>query len=184
VRLDKPLTSVFGIGIVVYIGWVFVADSPRLRIERAARPVVWAGGVLESIADLTDPTQSGPIRAWTADAYYSFQYMLWRRFYEDEFLAWQRTQKPLQASSTAVPGSVPDSHALPGDPGSASPLPDSASPLALAPPVLAPQHKSMDLTPPIPVQPKPSDASAKDSKPVEPPVNESLHDKVARWLHI
>ncbi len=163
VRVDKPVTSLFGIGMVAYLIWVVVADSPRARIERAARPVMWIGGTIESIADLTDPSESGPIHAHSLSLYYDVQYMLWRRFYEDQYLQWQRTQRPLGAPATSVPGAVANA--------------------PVGPPV--PVHESMNLTAVAspPQQPGSVSATAKAS-PEKNVAPESFHHKVGRWIGV
>jgi hypothetical protein len=71
---------------VFLVGWIFLADNGRGRIERSCVPIQWAGTVVESIVDLTIPKYSSIVDEGVDSTEYSCQYVIWRIFYEKEYL--------------------------------------------------------------------------------------------------
>ena len=110
--LEKPFTTLFGLALMMFVGWVMISDTPAQRMDRACRPVVWSGNVTVSIASLAEPSaheankefqsQAGkppppppdrskkPLGQRVQGAFdgfnYGCQYALWRLFYEQEYL--------------------------------------------------------------------------------------------------
>ena len=110
--LEKPITTLFGLALLMFIGWAMISDTPTQRMERACRPVSWMGNLTVSMASLTEPSakqashelqgQPGkvpspsldkPIKPLSAqvqqtfdDFGYGCQYALWRLFYEKEYI--------------------------------------------------------------------------------------------------
>jgi len=95
----------FGVLMVIFIGWVFIASDPAERMDRACRPVEWSGNMAVSLVALTYP--SGQHRTQTAfdNLDYGCQYSLWRLFYESDYLA-----APDQGGgSSTPPAELPES---------------------------------------------------------------------------
>lgn len=110
--LEKPITTLFGLALLMFIGWAMVSDTPTMRMERACRPVNWMGNLTVSMAALTEPStrqasqeiqgQPGkpipqptdkpakPLSAQVQETFndfsYGCQYALWRLFYEKEYI--------------------------------------------------------------------------------------------------
>lgn len=82
--------------LVVFLGWVFIADGGMARIERICKPVQWVGTVAESATDLTIPQYSRKVDGWVDSLEFSCQYTVWRLFYEKE---WQESQEQKQEES-------------------------------------------------------------------------------------
>ena len=113
--LEKPFTTLFGLALLMFLGWSLISDTPTQRMERACRPVNWMGNITVSLASLSEPSardankefqsRSGnppppppekgtkPLSASVQDTFdgfnYGCQYALWRLFYEKEYLAEQ-----------------------------------------------------------------------------------------------
>jgi len=74
---------------------IFAPTSPRERLERACRPVTWAGKVATSVSMLSNVSEanSAATQRWFESLNYSCQYTLWRQFYEE---AWRKEQVRLR----------------------------------------------------------------------------------------
>ncbi len=110
--LEKPFTTLFGLALLMFVGWVMISDTPSQRMDRACRPVVWAGNVTVSFASLAEPSAHEANKEFQAQAgkppppppdtskkplgrrvqgmfdgfNYGCQYALWRLFYESEYI--------------------------------------------------------------------------------------------------
>lgn len=96
-----PFGYLFGIAVVVYIGWIVFATSPMDRIERGCQPICWAGNLSVSVAGIMNPAWE----AGTQHAFYRSDYVCtwatWRLIYGN---AWQREHKgkPLPAEGSGL----------------------------------------------------------------------------------
>jgi len=113
--LEKPFTTLFGLALLMFLGWSLISDTPSQRMERACRPVTWMGNITVSLASLSEPSAreankefqsrsgnpppappdkakkplSGSVQETFDGFNYGCQYALWRLFYEREYLAEQ-----------------------------------------------------------------------------------------------
>lgn len=84
--LIKPLSSLFGVLVLIYIGWIFLAGMPSERIDRGCRPVGWVGNIVTSIFAMGAPTLSkGSYRTFN-NIEYGCQYAVWRLIYEKDWV--------------------------------------------------------------------------------------------------
>lgn len=94
--------GLFSVLFMVFVGWIFIADSGETRLTRACKPIDWAGVVFESVTDLTLPQYSPNVDRWMDSAEFSCQYTIWRLFYEDKWLEATDQQKK-EAEETVKP---------------------------------------------------------------------------------
>jgi len=88
------LTKEFwGILFIVFVGWMLVASSPDLRIERGCRPVGWTGNVVVSLSSLVVPDHQVRVKGWFDKLEYGCRYSAWRLIYQEDFNKWQAAQK-------------------------------------------------------------------------------------------
>lgn len=73
--------------VVSFIAYIFIADSPKGRIDRVCKPVEWTETVFVSITALVYPKGQGTVSSWFKQGDYSCQYIFWRQFYEDDYKA-------------------------------------------------------------------------------------------------
>jgi hypothetical protein len=66
--------------------WVLLAGAQEERINRSCQPILWFGNVLESVALLTVDSWSDAVKEQTLDLDYGCRYVVWRVFYEEEYL--------------------------------------------------------------------------------------------------
>ena len=94
----KLAEGAFGfILLVIFIGWIFVAESPHTRLERACAPVNWTGRASLSIVALVHPEWEKSTNRFFQKTDYDCQYILWSQFYES---TWHKLHKA-PASKTA-----------------------------------------------------------------------------------
>lgn len=70
---------------LVYVGWMFIAPDPMVRIERACKPVEWTGNLAVSITALTIDSATTGTRQAFENLTYGCEYSIWRLFYEEEY---------------------------------------------------------------------------------------------------
>lgn len=123
--LEKPFTTLFGLALMMFVGWVMISDTPAQRMDRACRPVVWSGNVTVSLASLGEPSAHAANREFQAQAgkpppppadptkkplgqrvqatfdgfNYGCQYALWRLFYESEYLEYMAAMEEQAAEA-------------------------------------------------------------------------------------
>lgn len=85
--------GVASILLIFFVAWVFLADNGQGRLERSCEPVQWVGTIFESIVDLTYPEYSYIVDEGVDSTEYSCQYIIWRIFYEEEWLEYEEEQK-------------------------------------------------------------------------------------------
>lgn len=78
--------SLFGILLVVWIGWIVLATSEEQRIGRFCQPVLWTGNIFTSITALTVSKYQGKVEEAFEGFDYGCRYSVWRLFYEKEWL--------------------------------------------------------------------------------------------------
>lgn len=87
---------------IIFIGWVFIAATPQLRMDRTCKPVPWLGSLVTSLVDLSYPVYSKNVDRWVTSAEFSCQYMVWRLFYEDSWVEFEEESKFLEGSKKEI----------------------------------------------------------------------------------
>lgn len=128
--IEKPFAYIFGFGMFIFIGWIFLAPTAEGRLQRSCQPVSWVGNVFVSLAALfggerdeaappsllhRDVLRDGPgsAEAKPADAVtktrrtfdkatYTCRYTLWRLAYEDDYKAAVKKMQDEQAAQDAA----------------------------------------------------------------------------------
>lgn len=75
----------------IFMAYILLATTPMARIERACMPVVWTGNVTESVALLLSPRYAKSTERWFQKTDYGCRYVIWRFFYEEEYLEYKKT---------------------------------------------------------------------------------------------
>lgn len=75
----------FGIPLLLFVVWIFLAPTPSSRIERACEPINWVGNLATSTTALTKEDSTATAATWSAQLNYSCQYMIWRLFYQEDY---------------------------------------------------------------------------------------------------
>lgn len=113
--MGKDMFShITGILLVVYIGWIFIAGEPTVRMDRACRPVEWTGNMAVSLAALTYPSGQRKTQLAFENMDYGCEYSLWRLFYESDYLKNQAgagLDAPKQSEPIAPPAEQPSESA-------------------------------------------------------------------------
>ena len=128
--IEKPFAYIFGFGMFIFIGWIFLAPTAEGRLQRSCQPVNWVGNVFVSLAALfggelddgpplrprhRDVLRDGPAGAQekpadvvtktrrTFDkATYTCRYTLWRLAYEEDYKAAVKKMQDEQAARDAA----------------------------------------------------------------------------------
>ena len=50
--IEKPFAYLFGFGMFVFLGWIFLAPTADARLHRSCQPVHWVGNIFVSMAAL------------------------------------------------------------------------------------------------------------------------------------
>lgn len=72
--------------LMIFFVFVMLGNSPTEKIERSCEPVLWVGNVVESVFLLADSDWSDDVKETTEEIDYSCRYIIWRAFYEEEYL--------------------------------------------------------------------------------------------------
>lgn len=88
--LIKPFSSLIGISLLIFIGWIALGGHPTERIERFCRPVQWTGNVMTSFFELGAPSIAPVISRGFNNTEYGCRYATWRVLYEKEWVAAQQ----------------------------------------------------------------------------------------------
>lgn len=86
-----------------FIAWVFISGTPQERINKFCRPVGWGGNAVTSLSALAIPSQQDNVKHWFDKFEYGCEYMTWRLFYQDDYLAYQ---KSLHDGQSGTPGAT------------------------------------------------------------------------------
>lgn len=81
--------QLFGVLMVIFIGWIFITGDSAERMERACKPVEWTGNMAVSLVALTYPSGQRRTQMAFENMDYGCQYSLWRLFYETDYLETQ-----------------------------------------------------------------------------------------------
>ncbi len=90
----KIIEGAVGMLILLFFGWVFVAGTPRVRLQRACAPVSWAGRASLASVALVHPEWERGTQHFFVKTDYDCQYILWSQFYES---TWQRLKQQKKA---------------------------------------------------------------------------------------
>lgn len=90
--LMKPFSSLLGIGLLVFIGWIAIGGQPTVRIERFCSPVSWTGNIVTSLFELGAPSIVPYISNGFSNTEYGCRYATWRVLYEKDWVAAQQAQ--------------------------------------------------------------------------------------------
>jgi hypothetical protein len=88
--LIKPLSSVFGVLMIVFIFWIITGGHGGARIERFCRPIGWAGNVVTSAFAIGAPSLRNSVSQVFANTEYACNYASWRLVYERDWVARQQ----------------------------------------------------------------------------------------------
>jgi hypothetical protein len=93
----------WGMLFLAFIAWVFISGTPQERINKFCRPVGWGGNAVTSLSALAIPSQQENVKRWFDKFEYGCEYMTWRLFYQDDYVAYMRTQQQGGASAVKDP---------------------------------------------------------------------------------
>ncbi len=97
----------FGIPLLLFVVWIFLAPTPSTRIERACEPINWVGNLATSTTALTKEDSTATAATWSAQLNYSCQYMIWRLFYQEDYNAAIRAGRIKPGAVDALPAQDP-----------------------------------------------------------------------------
>lgn len=86
----KPFSSLIGISLLIFIGWIAVGGQPTERIERFCRPVSWTGNIVSSLFQLGAPGIVPYISNGFTNTEYGCRYTSWRVLYEKDWVVAQQ----------------------------------------------------------------------------------------------
>ena len=89
----------FTLGLIVFAAWVMMPSNPDQRLDRACRPVVWTGKAFVAVADLASQKYSPDVERFFEKADYSCRYVIWKVFYQEEWLK-ERLQQSQPSSAS------------------------------------------------------------------------------------
>lgn len=75
----------FGLAVVVYIGWIVMAMSPMQRISRGCMPISWAGNLTVSLVAFLNPQWEAGTDHFFDRTDYVCRYSVWRLIYGQEW---------------------------------------------------------------------------------------------------
>ncbi len=83
----------WGIVLTMFMSiWIMMASDPHERLNRACKPVEWTGNLFTSLALLTWPSTTERVRSTFERTDYGCEFMLWRAFYEKEYVEMMRAK--------------------------------------------------------------------------------------------
>lgn len=109
----------FGLLFLGFVAWIFMAGTPKDRIENACAPVAWVGNGTTSLASLVLPNEQVKVQGWFDSVEYGCRYVTWRLFYQKAYNQWLSSQgtsasggpapvaAPVPAASSASAASTP-----------------------------------------------------------------------------
>ncbi len=81
----KVLSEIGLIGILIFIGYIFVGDGMAQRTTRICDPVGWTGRMVESISMVVYPSARPEIQSWALSAEKNCRFVMFRQLYPKEF---------------------------------------------------------------------------------------------------
>lgn len=165
----KVFEILSAIVILWWLGYIFIAGDPNVRIERTCDPVAGVFGRLAgTAADLAKYDEAESVREFFQERAYDCRYAVWNQFYGDD---WRRNahDQPVNVAPAVAPKGAPVPGApnvprvgidglplpeLPGFPASAPPVAPSAGSdgAAVAVPKVEPLPPGV-VPPPVRVEP-------------------------------
>lgn len=109
----KTTELLWGALIVLFIGWVLLAPTPQVRIERICRPLHWAGSGVVSLTAMTAPSYEKDSQDASNKVLYACEYSVWRLFYQsayDKYLAEHRQIQAANSISCAKDSTITKGH--------------------------------------------------------------------------
>jgi hypothetical protein len=76
---------------VIFIAWTFMPTDVHVRLERACKPVDWAGNIVLSMTAFVYPSGQASVDAFFKKTDYACQYSIWRLIYEEDWKSQQQT---------------------------------------------------------------------------------------------
>lgn len=81
----KPFAFIFYIAVMIWVGSIFIADGPLMRIQRTCSPIDWSGRVVSSIVALGSGEYEMATRVWFDNRTQDCRFVIWRQVYEKEY---------------------------------------------------------------------------------------------------
>lgn len=103
--------SLFGLVLMVFAGYIFIAGSPLQRINHICAPVAWGGKLTTSVVSVF--SHNGAESAWhgTQSTFQDCRYVVFQTFYRTEYeelrareVAAEKTAKAKPAAAAADTG--------------------------------------------------------------------------------
>lgn len=94
-----------GWGIVlsmIFMIWVSMPQDPHDRFDRACAPVAWTGNLFTSLTIMAWEKYAESMRDSWEKIDYGCEYMVWRLFYEDEYLQYAYEQGLIDENGNPV----------------------------------------------------------------------------------
>jgi hypothetical protein len=109
----------WGLLLLAFVAWVFIAATPQQRIENVCRPVGWGGNATTSLTALTLPAHQQSVQRWFDKFEYGCRFTVWRLFFQDAYNKWleaqaQQQAAPAQAGAPPKPGPAEEGRAPTG----------------------------------------------------------------------
>jgi hypothetical protein len=89
------------VGLVLYAGYVLLADSPLGRIERTCLATEWANTTVSSVASLFSDEAETRTEVAMGELTLSCQYLVFRQFYKDEYERMKAAREAAEAAAAA-----------------------------------------------------------------------------------
>lgn len=87
---SKPFLAIFFIAVMVWVGSIFIAGEPLLRIDRTCAPVSWGNTFVTSLTRLVAPSYAPKVDGFFINRFQDCRYMMWQQFYEDGYREMKR----------------------------------------------------------------------------------------------
>lgn len=97
---DKPLATIFGVGLFLWIGLIMIEGTPSGRLSTACAPVRWGGNIMQSMAALSDSESLiEKVSVGTDEVDYGCQFTLWRLIYGKDYGKHPGATQPARSST-------------------------------------------------------------------------------------
>lgn len=81
----KPFSLIFYVAVMIWVGSIFIADGPLMRIQRTCSPIDWSGRAVSSVVALGSGEYELAVRAWFDSRTQDCRFVIWRQVYEKEY---------------------------------------------------------------------------------------------------
>lgn len=83
--MSKPFELIFFISVMVWVGFIAVADGPRNRIDMVCRPVELGGRMAGSVASISSASAERKTRDFFENRTKECRMVIFKQFYEETY---------------------------------------------------------------------------------------------------